>query len=210
MRWYIGLVIRPVPTIREIVERRPLLAGILALLAVGFLVAILIGIVEQTLVDSSGITIFQGAYLAILLVFVLTILSVVVHFVARSVPARGRFKGTYGGLMLTSAAISATATAVAFVLFLLDHLVVPRQEIVDFGPIYSWFVPVAFLWFIFLAPIVVRQNYGIGWVRSIIVTIGGLVVGLLAVAVVLALLTNAGTTGDDCYIEPETNTVWCS
>ena len=28
LRWYIGLVIRPVPTIREIVERRPLLAGL--------------------------------------------------------------------------------------------------------------------------------------------------------------------------------------
>ena len=28
LRWYIGLVIRPVPTIREIVERRPVWAGV--------------------------------------------------------------------------------------------------------------------------------------------------------------------------------------
>ena len=178
LRWYIGLIIRPTPTIREIVERRPVWAGVgTVCAAAGFWmglegVTIVLADVrrhprrinsyshigrntrDRNVGDCNHRT-HRGK--------INPYLRKCGWYVRRPIG------GVCGGILLA---------AIGFTIFLLDRFVVPGQRIVSLDRTFEWLTWVAAGWLILMIVIVVRENYGTDWGRTAIITVGGLALGV--------------------------------
>ena len=189
LRWYIGLVIRPSPTIREIVERRPVWAGVVGLPASGFL---WVGQLMSYDFSNWPISVFALAVsvLALILAGGLVSFSFVmagaVHITARLARCHGDFTKMYAGLMLVASALSWTAAAIGFTFIVVDNFVISWKRVSTDQTVSLWLALVALIWIIVLFSVVVRENYKIGLRRSALVTLGGLGAGL-PVAVILQM-----------------------
>ena len=113
LNWYIGLIVRPVSTLREIVDARPLGLGLLTLL----IVTILNGIVTFGLgIDTATFEEFTDENIAIGPAFVVVgailftiftaigtvLFTLVVHLISRLFGGNGAYTGMLAGLMIIS------------------------------------------------------------------------------------------------------------
>ena len=188
LRWYIGLIIRPTPTIREIVERRPVWAGVVGLPAsaifwVGHLMAY--DLSDRSISYLVLLVSASGILLAGILVILTLVMAASVHFTAKLAKFNGDFGGTYVGLALVAGALSWTAAAIGFTFFLVDNFVIYWKMIATDQTVSLWIALLAVVWIVALMTVVVRENYRIGPKHSALVTFGGLAAGLPA-AILLA------------------------
>ena len=118
LRWYIGLVIRPSPTIREIVERRPLLAGV-GTAVVGSAMSVVVYDAAYQLLEFQSLSIdqvnsgeVQVGLVAIplwcaLIVSAFTLWSLVIHWIAERFGNRASFQKTFSAMLVISAILFA-------------------------------------------------------------------------------------------------------
>ena len=133
LRWYIGLIIRPSPTIREIVERRPLLAGLLTVYVgvlcslISYAVASLVLAGELRFsrgsepIDELLLNLFFMALFCAIVTSCFTGWAVVLHFLARRAGYTIGFRAAVSaftmismvGWFVFSTGILATAVAIS-------------------------------------------------------------------------------------------------
>ena len=118
LRWYIGLVIRPSPTIREIVERRPLLAGV-GTAVVGSAMSVVVYVVAYQLLEYQSLSIDQlnsgevqvGLVVipvwCALIVSAFSLWSLVIHWIAERFGNRASFQKTFSAMLVISAILFA-------------------------------------------------------------------------------------------------------
>ena len=210
LNWYIGLIVRPVGTLREIVDARPLGLGLLTLLVVAILnglVSFAFGLETDTFTDFTDEDINIGPAVIILgtILFVafvavqLGFFSLIVHIISKLFGGSGAYTGMLAGLMMLS-----ILSLIPVVPALLDALATGIGEASEgdtspfevIGLIVSLVVAA---WIIILGIILIRENYrlstGIAVLSGIASFFAAFVVGIILlfllfivlVAVVLAL-----------------------
>ena len=193
LRWYIGLVIRPSPTIREIVERRPVWAGLVTLawnLAIWS--TLWLELVEDPVTIRSSSQVFRyfipTAFSVVPVGILFTpILAVIAHTLARLIGGRGRLKAIYSGLTMSSAAGAVVAIPGVITVIRLSLSEGPFMG----DPALRTFVGMmlfAAVWVVALNVLLVRTTYGLSAIRSSLITLGTIAVGL-PVATVIGLAT---------------------
>ena len=112
--WYIGLVIRPAPTIREIVERRPVLAGV-GTAVVGSAMSAVVYVAAYQLLEYQSLSIDQLnsgevhvgrveiPLLCALIVSAFALWSLVLHWIAERFGSRAGFLKTFSAMLVISA-----------------------------------------------------------------------------------------------------------
>ena len=113
LRWYIGLIIRPAPTIREIVERRPLWAGLGTALG-GSVLCIVAHAAAYQLLEYQSLSIDQidsgevyipGSgivLLSALIVSAYALWSLVLHWIARRFGGQGNYLTVFSAMLVIS------------------------------------------------------------------------------------------------------------
>ena len=176
LRWYIGLVIRPSPTIREIVEREPLLAALVTLPVSGYLWMTLIATLAVSSLSSPTYFRAMGVMGTILVAGVLiatVTLAIFVHLSAKVAQGNGGFPGILAGTGLVAGVPSLTTAAMGFTFYVIPWGLDTHDETV-----YRWLALLTIPWVITLLLVVVRENYRIGIKRSVFVTTSGLVLSV--------------------------------
>ena len=182
LRWYIGLVIRPSPTIREIVERRPVWAGVGSLWG-GITASLLSSLVAIISVDGSLSTtsempnvfgvLLGPAAVAGYCVASLGMLGLwvyIMHLVALRLGGTGTYSATLLGMIFASAD---AAIALGIVMLGLGIIYFDAQS--AFGVINAFIVVAlvvvlaAILWGNFIATRVAKVNYGLDTSKTILV-----------------------------------------
>ena len=114
LRWYIGLVIRPSPTIREIVERRPVWAGV-GTAVVGSAMSVVVYVVAYQLLEYQSLSIDQlnsGEVQVGLveiplwcafIVSAFALWTLVLHWIAERFGSRAGFLKTFSAMLVISA-----------------------------------------------------------------------------------------------------------
>ena len=185
LRWYIGLIIRPTPTIREIVDRRPQLAG-LGMVGAGFLVSILIGyrsydlmrgesvlpidsfslealgdyLLPETLTDLAA-GIFTVVFVFALMISLFTLWAGILHWITGKFGGRGSLGVTVSAMMMIS-----TVGYFAYCAGILIVGIIGRssevQDPLDLVTYTSFaLIGVGVLWMAVLAGILLRWHYDI-------------------------------------------------
>ncbi len=162
---YIGLIVRPVHTIQQIVDDRPVGLGLLTLLIVAIangIVTFGLGIDTATFEEFSGeeITIGTGFVVIGALLFVafvaveLGFFSVIVHFISKLFGGDGAYTGMLAGLMMLS-----VLSLIPLVPSLLDVLARGEDGSTAFEAIATVVSLVVAVWSIVLAILLIRENY---------------------------------------------------
>ncbi|MYD35447.1 MAG: hypothetical protein F4X20_00245 [Dehalococcoidia bacterium] len=208
---YIGLIVRPVHTIQQIVDDRPLGLGLLTLL----IVAIANGIVTFGLgIDTATFEEFAdeeidigigfiviGALLFVAFVAIeLGFFSVIVHLISKLFGGDGAYTGMLAGLMMLS-----ILSLIPLVPSLLDVLATGIGEAAEgetspFEAISAIVSLVVFIWTIILGIILIRENYplttGMAALSGIASFFAALVVGvilfILLIIVLIAIVLGLG------------------
>ena len=166
LNWYIGLIVRPVSTLREIVDARPVALGLLTLLVVAILNgAISIGLqpdqdVSSDIATSGLASIVVWAILtAIFVTIYLGFSSLIAHVVSRLLGGNGAYTGMWAGLMMLS-----ILSLIPVIPSLLDALAKGFGEAAvgdtsPFGGIAGTVRIVVAIWTLILAVILIRENY---------------------------------------------------
>ena len=194
LRWYIGLVIRPSPTIREIVERRPVWAGLGAVwLQTPFWAVIWLAFGEYASfsqafsqpMDILMTSFFALVLLAIPAVPIVLVLALFFHAGSRLMGGLGDWRRTFFALMMSMFVGFVPATIGIAALFPLEAANLERSD-----PAGNWVVTSLILmgtiWVAGLAILVVRHSYGFRIGRSAAVTLGSAIVGIPVVTVIFA------------------------
>jgi len=179
--WLWGLVIRPVPTIREIVERGTLRAGVILMLIFSLILGLLT-LIDAALPATGGMETAAGPYgarimeamrwlflaLAVLmpLLVLLNILvgRAIVHAIARIF----RGSGQYWNLFKTQCYLYPLGVTAIVPLYLLRLAVTPFSA--EFASALNLvFMPLLFailVWLVILDVLMVRQVYGVSAARA--------------------------------------------
>ena len=196
LRWYIGLVNRPVPTIREIVERRPLLAGVFTFSWSVFLWSTLwLGLAEfdsfvylvRNLDQSLALLLFFGVPIASLFVVVIVVL---LHVAAGLMGGWGTLTTTFIGLAMNLSVGLIPAMAGMFVLAQFTVSDQPRNDPLG-GRVFFTLIALSVMWVATLSTLLVRRNYGLSSRRSVAVVAGVTLIGL-PVSLILSVLIILG------------------
>ncbi len=179
-RWYIGLIIHPTPTIREIVEREQFLVGLLttcaaAVLWIGLLVSY--RLLYLPISDFVQGVFVLGPISAGILVILTIAIAVAIHVMAQLLRSAGTLDGTLATLLMANVVGLFTAM-VGLLLFLVDSFVVSGQNLLSLNSAYEWLILGTLAWLILMLIIVIRENYHASWSRITIIAIGGLAVGV--------------------------------
>ena len=188
LRWYIGLVIRPVPTIREIVERRAVRVGAYAL---GFYVLLSTTVIaispliydersesvsDGMLSDASTMAVLPLFAVAWNVVIVLIpVWAFLLHGLSRLVGGKGSFRSTLGALLIITTACYVLYSIALALLVSVTSLVMQSTNLPSGG---EALVLLGVLWANMLAYLLVRQNYRMGYLRTGPIVIGGVIVTL--------------------------------
>ena len=197
LRWYIGLIIRPSPTIREIVEREPpIWMGMGTLLLFGFVWSFLSISLLLHLSYSSLENVWGLAYIPLFLsgvgVLVIAMLATALHVAARLLGGSGKLTVTLAGVTLFSA-LSPLPAAIAALTFVLVAVSDFWSEAGIAAGIGATIMLIAFLFELarvaILSTLLISPNYALAFPRAARVLLTILVLGLpLAVAATLPLL----------------------
>ncbi len=203
MNWYLGLVIRPIVTIREIVDAKPIGLGLLTLLVVAIangLISIALGLdpadfeglTEEKVDLGAGFVITTTILSAILIFVVYAVLSLLIHVVAKLFGGQGEYTNVVAGLgMLAILSLIPIAPA------LLDAIVAAEGETSPFGVIATLVGLGVGIWSIVLGIILIRENYrlstGVAVLTGLVSTvaavfIGGILFILMLIVLVLVVL----------------------
>ena len=204
LNWYIGLIVRPVTTLREIVDARPLGLGLLTLLVVAILNgAISIGLqldqdVSSDIATSGLASIVVWAILtAIFVTIYLGFSSLIAHVVSRLLGGNGAYTGMLTGLMMLS-----ILSLIPSIPVLLGVLATSIGEAAGgaspFGPIAAIVRIVVAIWMIILAVILIRENYRLStgvavlsWFIWVIIAVV-IPISLIILLIILALSNIGG------------------
>ena len=191
LRWYIGLIIRPSPTIREIVERRPVWAGVVTVWSqTPFWAVIWLAFGEYASFSraiSGPMDVLESAFfaligLAIPAVPILLVLALFLHAGSRVMGGWGDWRRTFAGLMMILVVGFVPAALGIAALFPLE---VANLE--PFDPRGNWVVTalvlIGIIWATGLTILMVRHTYGLHIGRSTLVTFGSAIVGIPVVTV---------------------------
>ncbi len=162
---YIGLIVRPIHTIQQIVADRPVGLGLLTLLIVAIangIVSFGLGIDTATFEEFTDEEINVGLGFVVIgtLLFVgfvvveLGFFSLIVHLVSKLFGGDGAYTGMLAGLMMLS-----ILSLIPVVPSLLDALVRGEDESSAFQAIATVVSLVVFLWTIVLSILLIRENY---------------------------------------------------
>ena len=195
---YIGLIVRPVHTLQQIVNDRPVGLGLLTLL----IVAIANGIVTFGLgIDTSAfeefsdeeITIGAGFIVIGTLLFVafvaveLGFFSLIVHLISKLFGGDGAYTGMLAGLMMLS-----VLSLIPVVPSLLDVLARGEDESSAFEAIATVVSLVVAVWSIVLAILLIRENYrlttGMAVLSGIASFFAAIVVGVVLFILLIIVL----------------------
>lgn len=203
---YIGLIVRPVHTLRQIADEQPVGLGLLTLL----IVAILNGIVSFGLgLDTEVFESFSDEEINIGLGFVvigtllfvafvaveLGFFSLIVHLISKLFGGDGAYMGMLAGLMMLS-----VLSLIPLVPSLLDVLARGEDEASAFQAIAGVVSLVVFVWTIVLAILLIRENYrlstGMAVLSGIASFFAAIVVGvilfILLIIVLVAIVVGLG------------------
>ena len=192
---YIGLIVRPIHTIQQIVADRPVGLGLLTLL----IVAILNGVVSFGLgFDTAAFDEFTDEEISVGVGFVVigTILfvafvavelgffSLVVHLISKLFGGDGAYTGMLAGLMMLS-----ILSVIPVIPGILDALVGETAE-GDSSPFEAISVIVSlvvFIWTIILGVILIRENYSLSTGMAVLSGIASFIAAAI-VAIILFIL----------------------
>ena len=203
---YIGLIVRPIHTIQQIVEDRPVGLGLLTLL----IVAIANGIVTFGLgIDTSTFEEFADEEINIGLGFIIigTLLfvafvavelgffSLIVHLISKLFGGDGAYTGILAGLMMLS-----VLNLIPVVPSLIDALVRGEDGSSAFEAIAGVVSLVVAVWSIVLAILLIRENYRISTGMAVLSGIAsffaaivvGVILFILLIIVLVALVVALG------------------
>ncbi len=201
LRWYVGLVIRPGATVREIVERRPFWAGAIAACIGSYLWLFLWNVytgsggLSHSLEPSGGFPTNVGGLIVIVIISFIAVISigvlaVVFHLVASLMRGWGELSAMYVGLLNLSAVAVMTGILAIAIAALLE--VAGVSLAFSTGPRILTAIGVApTAWTIFLTYYIIRANYELGPIRSGVALLVGLAALPIALTVALALLVIA-------------------
>ena len=206
LNWYIGLIVRPVSTLREIVDARPVALGLLTLLVVAILNgAISIGLQLDTDVSSDVAEVQNEVGVVSVIVWAIVaamfatmyfgFTSLIAHIISRLLGGNGAYTGMWAGLMMLS-----ILSLIPVIPSLLDALAKGFGEAAvgdtsPFGGIAYVVRIVVAIWTLILAVILIRENYrlstGVAVLSSVIwifvtIVIPFALLFLLLLAVVLS------------------------
>ena len=206
LNWYIGLIVRPVSTLREIVDARPVALGLLTLLVVALLNgAISIGLQPDTDVSSDVAEVQNEVGVVSVIVWAIVaamfatmyfgFTSLIAHIISKLLGGNGAYTGMWAGLMMLS-----ILSLIPVIPSLLDALAKGFGEAVvgdtsPFGGIAGVVRIVVAIWTLILAVILIRENYrlstGVAVLSSVIwifvtIVIPFALLFLLLLAVVLS------------------------
>ena len=180
LRWYIGLIIRPALTIREIVEREPLLAGLLTTCVTATLWVGLLSSHRLLYLPISdfvrGVSILGPIAAGVIVIFSIA-MAIAVHIAAQMARSPGDLDGTLASTLMANVVGLFTA-GIGFILFLVNSFVITGQSFVSRSSAHEWLILLTLGWLILIVTIVVRKNYQTSWGRTAIITAGGLVMGV--------------------------------
>ena len=199
LRWYIGLVIRPVPTIREIVERRPLLAGLGTVVCVSMILEGL-SVVLYSNRDFSGYSeILAIIGIRTLVYFLLACLlaalfALIGHLINSVIGSSSSFTGSFSAVAMLNVLrfvwLIPIAAEQAGLGIQFDDPSLPLD------PFPAWFAPWGInwltllpivVWGIILAAIVFRENYALSNIQAFVSTFASLV-AVVAIWVLLLFI----------------------
>ncbi len=186
LRWYIGLTIRPAPTIMEIVEREKFLGGLLTACAAAALWMGLLASYRLLYLPASdfvgGVFVLGPILAGIFVVFSIAI-AIALHMAAQLMRCPGTMDGTVASMLMANSVGVFTALA-GLTYFLLTSLVFPGWKFITYNNANEWLAFVTLVWFILMAVIVVRKNYSASWWRTTIVMVCGLSLGVPVAALI--------------------------
>ncbi len=203
---YIGLIVRPVHTLQQIAEDRPIGLGLLTLLIVAIangIVTFGLGIDTATFEEFTDEEIDVGAGFVVIgtLLFVafvaiqLGFFSMIVHLISKLFGGDGAYAGMLAGLMMLS-----VLSLIPVVPSLLDVLVRGEDESSAFEAIAGVVSLVVAVWSIVLSILLIRENYrlstGMAVLSGIASFFASIVVGvilfILLIIIFVALIVALG------------------
>ena len=197
-RWYLGLIIAPVRTIKEFVRRQAKWVGLVTLLIVAIvnlIVVIALGVRSLWLgsvdgVDAGTISLLiLGELIGITLLVALCsfVLALLAHGFSRMLGGKGSFLGMLSGLMLLSIlTLLSFATSPVLTLARLSDVWSPSGLIEETLAVtaVNW---IMYLWPFTLAFILVRENYQLTTGRATLSWLGASAIVFVIVAVPILL-----------------------
>ena len=197
LRWYIGLVIRPSPTIREIVGRRAIWAGPVTLLVVLIVniifsipfVASSIGEGSVSFDEALAIrSVILGDFVVITVLVTLSlVLSLLTHAFARLLGGTGIFVGMWSGLMFLNILVLFNFVFSTAFTLVNSYAQWSPQGVQGLSLPLAALRLLVFLWMFVLAFILVRENYQLTTGRAVVSWLGASAVVFVIVAVPILL-----------------------
>ena len=206
LNWYIGLIVRPIHTLQQIVDAKPVGLGLLTLLIVAIangIVTFGLGIDTATFEEIADEEINVGVGFVVIgtLLFVAYVavnmgfFSLIVHLISKLFGGDGAYTGMLAGLMMLS-----VLSLIPVVPSLLDVLVRGVDEPSAFQAIAGLVSLVVGIWSIVLAILLIRENYrlstGMAVLSGIASFFAAIVVGvilfILLIIVLIAIIVGLG------------------
>ncbi len=178
LRWYIGLIIRPASTIREIVDARPLGLGLLTLVVTNAVVSMLN---VTALVDgvSVGIVVGAGIFFAMFAIPTHALPALVSHSIAKMLDGNGTYVG-----YLSAVSMATIILLAASVVSEIPWIILSNSETATI--LTSVIVALAgLIWFAVPWIVVLRENYGFTTGNAI----GAALIAFLPSAMVFLMLS---------------------
>ena len=188
LRWYIGLVIRPSPTIREIVERRPVWAGAaIVFVQTPIWMLIWLSYVEDASfsrgiagpMDCIAVVLLAIVLIAVPSLPILLVLAWLLHVPAKVFGGWGGLRATFVALMMCMVVGFVPAALGIAGLFPREAANLERTSTAG-NPVIASLILFGTAWISILAVIVVRHSYHLGIARSALVVIVATVTGIPA------------------------------
>ena len=190
LRWYIGLVIRPVPTIREIVERRPPLRFGLVTVIWGILVSLGASSVSVWLLDRPEGLVFPPGQTSESWVAVVVLLAgicgvvasyaviwaTMLHWIGKIFRNSGDLKTTMGSMMLFLAVAFALISAGMIIVGIgypqIEADIRNVEDVVSYSGL--GLATVGLLWVAALGALLLRQTHQVGKLAAAITVVASL------------------------------------
>lgn len=195
LTWYIGLIVRPINTIQEIVDAKPVGLGLLTLFVVA-LVGALVGVgtgfdpTEANNEDvqfpdvSFGLVVSMSIVITLWVIPVFALLSLIPHVLARLFGGNGSYVGYLSGAAMIPV-ISLISTAVSAVL----ALALRTDGLEGAGSVVSTVVSLAVaIWMIILTVLLIRENYRLTTGMAVVTFLVTVPIGAVAAVILGAIL----------------------
>lgn len=199
LSWYIGLIVRPIHTLQQIVDAKPVGLGLLTLLIVAIangVVSFGLGIDTTTFEEFADEEINVGVGFVVIgtLLFVayvavnLGFFSLIVHLISRLFGGDGAYTGMLAGLMMLS-----VLSLIPVIPGLLDALAsgigeAAEGETSPFEAISVIVSLVVAIWSIVLAILLIRENYGLSTGMAVLSGIASFFAAIVVGVILFILL----------------------